>query len=640
MALSGYKPISDYGLIGNLRTAALVCRDGSIDWCPFPHMDCASVFAAVLDARKGGRFQVSLPGAGMGSQGYAGDTNVLETRLQSDGGNLVITDFMPLSGNIHGCAASHAPAEIHRILACEGSDLEVAVEWSPRFDYARASTGMLRTDGGWTARGNGETMSLGGVEDGKVINRGFGPELHARFRMRPGEMRVLVTRWGTEETGFDLQGSLGMMQATREVWSEWAHREGRVECRTWAGPWSPLVTRSALAIKLLTHADTGAIAAAPTTSLPEAIGGVRNWDYRYTWIRDASLSSQALISMGHSEEALELLFWIERVSEARFKDRFELQIMYGLHGESEIPETPLEHLEGYMGSRPVNIGNAAAKQFQLETFGELLNTGYELVRRGEELGPHLENFLCDIVEIVADVWEKPDYGIWEMRGEPRHFTYSKVMAWVAFDRAIYLAERYGLPGNVEKWRTIREAIRRQVLEHGYDRKTGSFVISYGARDLDAANIRIPLLEFLPFDDPRVQGTIDRTMEHLMENGLVYRYRIDDGLPDEEGAFGLCTFWLVDALALSNRLGEARDIFEKAAARANHTGLFPEQFDPATGRFLGNFPQAFTHIGFINSTLYLAYAEGRDTPEHAPVGTPAHRRSVLSFYGLKDDGADQ
>lgn len=635
MDVNGYKPISDYALIGNLRTAALVCRDGSIDWCCFPHMDRASVFAAILDNRKGGRFHVSLPDAGMGEQAYIGETNILKTRFQHRGGELTVSDFMPLSGNIHGCGASDAPAEIHRILECEGSDLEVVVEWSPRFDYARTPTRMFEKNQGWIARSNSEVMSLGGVRNAKIINKGFGPELHARFRMAPGERKVVVTRWGIEETGCKLHHSLEMMQQTLDIWNEWAHREGRVKCRTWAGPWSSLVTRSALVFKLLTHADTGAIAAAPTTSLPETIGGVRNWDYRYTWIRDASLSAQALISMGHSAEAVELLFWMERVSEARFKDRFDLQIMYGLHGETDLEEIELGHLEGYMCSRPVNIGNKAAEQFQLETFGELLNTGYELVRRGKELSPHLKNFLCDIVEIVSDVWEKPDYGIWEMRGEPRHFTYSKIMAWVAFDRAIYLSERYGLPGNVEKWRTIREIIREQILEHGYDREMGSFVLAYDSKDLDAANVRIPLLEFLPFDDSRVQGTIDRTMEHLMKNGLVYRYRMDDGLPGEEGAFGLCTFWLVDALALSNRIDEARDIFGKAADRANHAGLFPEQFDPVSGRFLGNFPQAFTHIGLINSALYLAYAEGRDTPEHAPVGTPAHRQSVMSFYGLDE-----
>jgi GH15 family glucan-1,4-alpha-glucosidase len=482
------------------------------------------------------------------------------------------------------------------------------------------------------AHGNGEVMSVCGVENGKVIRGDFGPGLHARFAMAPGDKKVLVTRWNTEEMNCDVHDSLAMMQRTMDIWSEWAHREGRVKCRTWAGTWSTLVTRSALVFKLLTHADTGAIAAAPTASLPETIGGVRNWDYRYTWIRDASLSAQALISMGHSIEAVELLYWMERVSEARFKDRFELQIMYGLHGESDLEEFELDHLEGYKGSRPVHIGNEAAEQFQLETFGELLSTGYELVRRGEELDSHLRDFLRSVTEIVTELWDKPDQGIWELRGKPRHFTYSKVMAWVALDKAIYLAERYGLPGDVEKWRNVREAIREQVLERGYDKDLGSFVLAYGSQELDAANLRIPLLEFLPIDDPRVQGTIDRTMEYLMKNSLVYRYRMDDGLPGEEGAFGLCTFWLVDALALSNRLDEAREIFEKIAGRANHAGLFPEQFDPVTGHFLGNFPQAFTHIGLINSALYLAYAEGRDTPEHAPVGTPAHRESIMSFYG--------
>jgi GH15 family glucan-1,4-alpha-glucosidase len=626
-----YKPISDYALIGNLRTAALIGRDGAIDWCCFPHLDRPSVFAALLDAKRGGRFRLSPAGGEMGEQQYVNDTNVLETRFFSEAGRLTVADFMPLSGNIHGCGQSEAPHEIHRILHCEGGSLEVEVEWSPRFDYARAATSIQMTEEGWLAAGDGQKMTFCGAADCRITDEGSGPVLRSRFRMAPGERKALVTRWGSEEWGCRLDASMEMMHRTKAVWEEWAHQEGLARAQEWAGEWLPLVIRSELLLKLLTHADTGAIAAAPTTSLPETIGGVRNWDYRYAWIRDASLTVQALISMGHKAEGIELLDWMERVSAARCEEEWNLQIMYGLHGEPELEEKELNHLDGYRGSRPVRIGNEAAEQFQLETYGELLNTGYELVRRGQAPESKIRDFLHRVADHLLGLWERPDHGIWEMRAGARHFTYSKMMSWVGLDRAILLSERFGLAGN-RQWRTARKAIREQILEQGFDRDSGCFVLSYGSRELDAANLRIPLLEFLPADDPRVQGTIDRTMERLMENGLVYRYHADDGLPGKEGAFGICTFWLVDALALSNRVDEAWEVFTEIAKRANRVGLFPEQFDPATGEFLGNFPQAFTHIGFINSILYLAHAEGRPVPEPHPIGTPLHREVAVESSG--------
>jgi GH15 family glucan-1,4-alpha-glucosidase len=623
-----YKPISDYAAIGNLRTAVLVGRDGSIDWCCFPHLDCASVFAAILDTKKGGRFKVSVLEAGMGEQHYVGDTNVLNTIINSKAGKLSVIDFMPLSGNIHGCGGSDAPEEIHRILECEGDEVEVEVEWSPRFDYARALTRIVPVDGGWLAEWERDRLTLCGLDDAEIKDEEFGSVLRARFRMRGGERRVVVTRWNTDKMECRLDESMEALRKTLDVWEEWIHREGVVRTKEWTGECFDMVMRSELVLKLMTHVDTGAIAAAPTTSLPETIGGVRNWDYRFTWIRDAAMTAQALISMGHDTEAVEFLSWMERVSAAKFEEEeLSLQIMYGLHGERDLKEHELSHLEGYRGSRPVRIGNEASEQFQLEVFGELLNMGYELARRGIDLESSIQSFLARVADHVQEVWEQPDFGIWEIRREPTHQTYSKVMAWVALDRAIHLSEDYGFPGNIESWSRTRDSIREQVLEYGYNHEVGAFVHSYDSKELDAANLRIPLLELLPFDDPRVQGTIDRTLEHLTENGLVYRYKFDDGLPGEEGAFGLCTFWLVDVLALSNRLDEAWEIFRNIAGRANHVGLFSEQIDAKTGEFLGNFPQAFTHIGLINSVLYLAYAEGREMPEYAPIGTPEHRAAL-------------
>ncbi|CAN5615950.1 glycoside hydrolase family 15 protein [soil metagenome] len=629
MTDSRYKPIADYAAIGNLRTVALVGRDTAIDWCCFPNMDSPSVFAAILDADKGGSFRVRPSGRTYGDQSYLKDTNVVRTSFEGDGGRVTVTDFLPLRGEIHGCAASEAPPEIHRLIRCEGGEMEVEVEWAPRFDYARASMKLHEVEGGWLAEDEkGEhKLVLAGLRrgEGAITEGEHGPVLRARLGMKGDETRVLVARWENADTSCSVEETHRLLEQTCTTWRDWLHNSGRDHDRAWAGTWEPLLIRSELALKLVTHADTGAIAAAPTTSLPETIGGVRNWDYRYTWIRDASLTAQALISLNHTEDAIEFLMWSERAAEKSGEDR--VQIMYGLHGESDLEEIELTHLEGYRGSAPVRIGNGAAKQLQLDVYGELLDSAYELLRRGIELEPEMMKFLTGLADRAAKDWEQPDYGIWEVRSEPRHFTYSKLMTWVALDRAILLAEQFGLQGDVSVWKRERERLRSSILEKGYDSKVGSFVQSYGSEQLDASSLHVPLYELLPFDDERAQNTIDRTIEELMESGMVYRYRGDDGLPGEEGTFGLCTFWLVDCLALSTRLDEAWSIFEGMAGRANHVGLLPEQIDAKSGEFLGNFPQAFSHIGLINSLLYLGYAEGREIPDPSPVGTPSHRRGT-------------
>lgn len=630
----GYKPIADYAVIGNLRSAALVCRDGSIDWCCFPQLDSPSVFAALLDAKRGGRFAVRPVNGERGGQRYVGDSNVLATRFDQPGSRLTVTDFMPLRGDLRRRGGTEAASAIHRVLECEGAAMDVEIEWSPRFDYARGETRLERVEGGWLASGGGLELSLGGVEEARVAEDGHGATLLARLRLRPGDRRAVVTRWGSRRTDCDPDASLRVMNATRQAWEAWARQDGLVDKRGWAGQWQALVTRSALLFKLLTHADTGAIAAAPTTSLPEHVGGVRNWDYRYAWLRDSSMIAQAMTAIGHEEEAIDLLEWFEEVSKGRLDKGLRLQIMCGLRGEAELDEFELPHLEGYRGSRPVNIGNGAATQFQLETYGELLQTAYELARRGHRLKPDVQEFLRRVADHVVEAWERPDHGIWEMRCEPRHFVYSKAMAWAALDRAAILSERHAFPGDAAAWREARKSIRDQVLRDGVARDLGGFAQSYGSLELDAANLRLPILELLPASDPRIQRTIDLVLERLTHDGLVYRYLAEDGLPGKEGAFGLCSFWLVDALALSGRIDEAGRIFEQMAGRANHVGLFPEQFDPFTGEFLGNFPQAFTHIGLINSALYLAWAEGREAPEHAPLGTPEHRNA------LRESGPDR
>ncbi|KAF5088593.1 MAG: glycoside hydrolase family 15 protein [Methanoculleus horonobensis] len=627
----GYKPIADYAVIGNLRTAALVGTDGSIDWCCYPYLDRTSVFAALLDARLGGRFRVSVPEVERGRQQYIEDTNILVTRFSNEAGTLVVTDLMPLFGSIRGRGGSFAPPELYRILDCEEGAVEVAVEWSPRFDYARGTTEIERVPNGWMATDGRDDMTLFGTQEGEVAEEADGHTLLAAFPMRAGERRVLIARWGTEDLTYVPEQAEAIVEKTGEVWQAWAHGSEPLHNEEWADGLLPLLVRSELVLKLLTNAATGAITAAPTTSLPEEIGGVRNWDYRFAWIRDSAMTAQALIALGHEAEAIELLSWMERVSEMHVGEGRGLRIMYGTHGWFALSEKELSHLEGYRRSRPVRIGNGASDQLQLEIYGELLNTAYELYRRGYEPSERGTAFLTRVADEACSLWREPDYGIWEIRGELRHYVYSKAMLWVALDRAVHLADRYGLPGDRDRWARNAAAIMREVIEKGYDPEIGAFVQSYGSKDLDAANLRIPLLELLPFDDERVQGTIDATMEGLMENGLVYRYRSDDNLPGKEGAFGLCTFWLIDVLALSGRIGEARTIFEQMVERANHVGLYPEQFDPATGAFLGNFPQAFTHIGFINSAIYLAYAEGKPIPGHAPVGTPEHRAELEREY---------
>ncbi|MGI9179914.1 MAG: glycoside hydrolase family 15 protein [Longimicrobiaceae bacterium] len=631
MPASRYKPISDYGTIGNLRTVALIGRDGAIDWCCLPHLDRPSVFGAILDTRRGGRFRVAPVGMERAEQRYLPNTNVLETIFDGEGARLTVTDLMPLWGNIDGRHGSEAPPEIHRLLHCEGGEVEVEVEWSPRFDYARAAMRVQQVPGGWLALAGDARLALGAAGSdselqGEIVDDGYGPVLRGRLRLRGGERAVLVTRWDSAHAECGVDASLRMLRRTADCWRGWVQKDSSAHERGWADGWLPQLVRSELALKLLTHADTGAIAAAPTTSLPEEIGGARNWDYRYCWIRDASLTAQALVSLGHETEAAEFLLWAERASAAHEEEERELQIMYGLHGEIDLEEFELPHLEGYRGSRPVRIGNGAAQQLQLDIYGELLGSAYELARRGVEIEPQLRGFLRSVADRACERWDQPDYGLWEVRSEPQHFVYSKAMIWVALDRAVLLSEQHGLPGDVQRWRGTRDRVREDVLTHGYDPELGAFTRWYGSGDLDASNLLLPLYELLPFDDPRVQGTIDRTLEQLTENGFVYRYHGEDGLEGGEGAFGLCTFWMVDALALSGRLDEAWEIFDGIARRGNHLGLFPEQFDPWSGEFLGNFPQAFTHIGFVNSLTYLAHAEGKAIPDPAPIGTPQHCRT--------------
>jgi GH15 family glucan-1,4-alpha-glucosidase len=627
----GYTPIEDYGVVGNLRTTLLVSRYGSLDWGCLPQLDSASVFAAILDHRRGGRYRIGPAGEWRrGDQRYQEGTNVLETFWETGAGRLSVTDFMPLPASIANGDPDALP-HLYRVIRCEGSACDVAIEWSPRFDYARSMPKFDRRDHGVTAAAGEEQLHLDGLtmrcevteaEDG-------GPILQAVFTMQAGDTLPLLLSYGSRASAASLQQWREECRRTADLWRDWLSSRDQGDRCTFAGSWQWLVDRSGLALKLLTYPRTGGIAAAATTSLPEDIGGVRNWDYRYTWIRDASFTAQAFVALGHSTEAIGFLEWAETVTRRDKASGSKLQLMYTLDGETDIPERELDHLEGYCRSAPVRIGNKAAGQFQLDIYGELLDAAWELTRLGVGIDDEMWKFLVHVADQACAKWTRPDYGIWEVRSEPRHFVYSKLMVHVALDRAIRLARKYNLPADIPRWTKTKDAVGKVIIERGYDEERGAFVQSFGTTALDAANLHVPLVGFLPPEDPRVQSTIDLYLEELTENGVVFRYRTDDagaddGLPGHEGAFGLTTFWMVDALALSGRIDEACEMFEGAANRANHLGLYSEEFDPRSGRFLGNFPQAFTHIGFINSAVYIAHAEGREVPSPAPLGSPEER----------------
>jgi GH15 family glucan-1,4-alpha-glucosidase len=621
----GYPPIAAHGAIGNLHTAALVAADGAIDWwCP-PEFDRPSVFAALVDAARGGRFRVSARGATAQRQSYLHHTNVLETVHEVGRARLRITDFMPVRGNLdHGSPG--APAEIVRVLTADGR-VTVELEWAPRFDYARDPVAIAPGDAGFVATGEatGARLGLAGVPDGARIEAGeAGPVVRASFELEDGERLALATRWDDDDLALALDPALAALEETAGAWRDWVRKEEATGDRSWAGAWAENVVRSELALKLLTFAPTGAIVAAATTSLPEWIGGIRNWDYRYSWIRDSALAAQALYALGHRTEAEAFIRWSERSARDEGEEDWGLRIVYGIRGGKCLPEEDFEHLEGYAGSAPVRMGNGAADQLQLDIYGELISAAYEVLRMGGELPDDILQFLPRVVDEGHRHWREPDYGIWEVRNGPDQFVYSKAMVWMALDRGIRMVEEGMLTADATRWRAGRDEVAAHVLEYGYDPALGAFTQRFGSGTLDASNLLLPLMEIVPFADPRVQSTIDRTLEGLTEQDLVYRYKADDGLPGEEGAFGLCTFWLVDALALSGRLDEAYRVFDGMTARANDAGLFSEQINPANGEFLGNFPQAFTHMGLINSALYLAHMEGRETPVPDPIGSEGHR----------------
>jgi GH15 family glucan-1,4-alpha-glucosidase len=593
--------LHDYGVIGNLRTAALVHRAGSVDWACLPKFASPSVFARILDARRGGTFLVRPVGAGPGVQRYRPSTNILETEFPVGDGTVTLVDFMPIAEG----STDEEAARIVRVVETSGGPADLEVWFEPRFDYGRAPAHLDVTPGGVVAASGDTSLAL---------------RAPAPFEVEGNRATALLSVPTDASVTFDLSwgaaprrgsGVLKLLEETELYWKGWVHGP-RAPLHRLAARWHDAVERSELVLKLLSHVDTGAFVAAPTTSLPEWPGGRRNWDYRYVWIRDAAFSAQAMLLLGHVAEARSFLAWVvDRLTPVRRGHRSDLHVMYGAHGESELAERSIPSLSGFLDSRPVRVGNAAYTQFQLDIYGELLDAANLLAALDPDGLPRPTlKALLDLADEVSERWTTPDQGIWEVRGAPRHFVHSKLMAWVAIDRAILLAGRSGGDRRLSRWRATAQTIRQSILTRGWDEECGAFVRSFGDTALDAANLRIPLVGFLPFDDPRVLATVRETERGLAEGPFVWRYLRPDGIAGEEGAFLPCSFWLVECLARSGHARRAQGMFEELLAVASPHGLFPEEWDPAAGRALGNYPQAFTHVGVLRAALALGLSTTR------------------------------
>jgi GH15 family glucan-1,4-alpha-glucosidase len=577
-------PIEDYALIGDTQTAALVGKDGSIDWLCVPRFDSAACFAALLGDPRNGRWKIAPKGGVRRvERRYRDDTLVLETDFHTEDGVLRLVDSMPLRGR--------AP-DIVRLVQCIEGRVEVEMDLALRFDYGCVVP--------WVRRHGDRLLAVAGPDavrlDAGVETHGRDLTTRASFAVSAGdEVPFVLTWYPSHESEPDPVPAAAATEDTVEWWRGWMGR-----CRVD----EPLVCRSLMTLKALTYAPTGGIVAAATTSLPEKLGGVRNWDYRYCWLRDATLTLMALLSGGYVDEAQAWRDWLLR---AVAGDPRDMQIMYGPAGERRLAELELDWLPGYEGSRPVRIGNAASDQFQLDVYGEVMDAMLRAREQGMESDGHAWRIQKAVMDFLESAWQEPDDGIWEVRGPRRHFVHSKVMAWVAFDRAAQTVERFDMHGDAASWRRACDEIHREVCEKGWDSERRTFTQSYGSRALDAATLLIPRSGFLPGDDPRVVGTIEAVQRELVQDGFVMRYpteEADDGFPPGEGAFLPCSFWLVDALAMAGRRDEARALYDRLSALANDVGLFSEEYDPGTGRLVGNFPQAFTHVALVTSAMTL------------------------------------
>jgi GH15 family glucan-1,4-alpha-glucosidase len=599
-------PIGDYALLSDRHSAALVGRDGSVDWLCFPRFDSPAVFARLLD-EEAGHWSIRPSVPYRVSRRYAERTMVMETTFHAEAGTVTLTDAL-LTGPDDGGhrLGKGVPHVLVRRVACSGGQVPMEFEYRPRPEYGLIAPILTRIDGGLTARGGAEWLVLTTpvavsaadstarcgftVRDGETLHFG----LH-RTTLEEDPARV----WGQDELA-------SRLDATVEAWRSWSALHQAYE-----GPWRDLVHHSGRVLQALSYQPSGAIVAAATTSLPESVGGERNWDYRYTWVRDSCLTMAALWVAACPDEASDFFAFLTTAAPSLAKDR-TLQIMFGVGGEHDLSERVLPHLGGWRGSRPVRVGNGAWNQRQIDVYGELLDAARILSGQLGEVDDDVRRFLVACADTAAEHWGESDQGIWEVRGDPRHFVYSKVMCWVALDRAVSLAGLLGAGDRVESWRRTREEIHETVLREGWNDRAGAFTQYFGSEDLDASNLMMPIVGFLPADDPRVLATIDAVAERLTDDaGLVYRYRTEggvDGLAGDEGTFLLCTFWLAEALAMSGQVDRARAVFERAVAYVNDVGLLAEEVDTSSGELLGNFPQAFSHIGLINAAWAIDQAE--------------------------------
>ena len=602
-----------YGLIGDMSSAALVGTDGSVDWCCFPRFDSPSVFASILDTDVGGRFRIAPADGPPGEQAYLPHTNILETTFTTTTGAVKLTDFMPLSGDDDDnpdTVPPDPPHEIHRIVTCLSGQVEMRCDFRPRHDYARADTALVPLDGqpgahAVQARGGGQSMTL--LADVPLPVDGQG--LSANFTLTEGQSATFVLAFGTGRLT-----SLRQRQTARklrETQRFWLNLVGRMD---YEGLWREQVIRSFLVLHLMMYPRTGAIVAAPTTSLPETIGGSRNWDYRYSWLRDAAFTVDILYRLGDTYGADRYIHWL--IEQCQLQSR-DTRIVYGISPDSSLAEYTLDHLRGYEDSRPVRIGNAAAEHLQLDVFGEVIISIHSLLLLHGDIPPGAWQVVETLAETVMNSWQRKDRGVWEVRGEQQHFVYSKVMCWAALDYAAYIAAATGHRQPYRRWSLAADTIKTEILEEGWSTKKNAFRQRYGNDALDASNLAIPFMGIIPRDHPRIRQNLDAIERELTDGPLVWRYlpdETDDGLGGQtEGAFTLLSFWLIGNLIYTGQHDRAFDFFhEVITTQGNHLGLFAEMYDKSLGRQLGNFPQAYSHIGLIHSALNLS-GHIADTP---------------------------
>ena len=608
---SDFPEISDYAFLSDCHSLALVARDGSIEWAVFHRFDGRPVFARILDRDIGGYFQVAptAPDPQI-ERRYLPGTNVLETTFRTATGVVTLTDFLPVEPNSDEIGDAHVLGSRHsiiRILRGIEGQVEVAVRFKPRFEYG-LTTPYVTTLADDLAMSTGSADALLIESEIAPLQRDDHGGMDGVATISAGDERVISTTWSTpanpDTSRLPHDGALARLDATVRFWERWS------AATSYAGPYREAVERSALAIKGLTDGRTGAVIAAATTSLPEVIGGSRNWDYRYTWVRDSTTMLNSLMRLGHDYESIQFSDWILHTTAGRAA---EVQIMYGIGGERILTETELTHLSGYRGSRPVRVGNGAWDQSQLDTYGWLLASSWFAATHSSDVTgadrAHYTQFVHDVVEMAIDRFDEIDEGIWEVRGSSQHFIFSKLMMWLAVDIGVRLEERFGAHvDDLPRWRAARDEMRRRIENEGVDPARGVFTQAFGSTALDASALQIGNLGFLPNDDPRILATIEAIDKELNEGGHIYRYRSADGLDGEEGSFVFCTLWMVTALARSGQVGRAKERLDMVLSHASDLGLLAEEIDPRTGELLGNYPQAFSHVGVISAALAIEAAE--------------------------------